>query len=118
MGELESAVMEIIWRHKGPISVRDIAESLGRKRQVAYTTAMTIVIRLVEKGVLTRHLNGRSYLYRPALSKEQFTARAVHTIFSSAISALGDEVLAYFVKEIQDISPKKRRELLEVLERK
>lgn len=115
LGELESEIMEIIWGQKDAVSVKVVIEILSKKRQIAYTTVMTIMTRLANKGILVRHLSGTSYLYKPKVTKEQFVARAAHTIFSSAVSTLGDEVLAHFIKEIQKISPKKRQELLKIL---
>ena len=115
LGDLESEVMEIIWGQKGAVSVKSVTEILSKRRQIAYTTVMTIMARLVNKGVLVRHMSGPSYLYKPKVSKEQFVARAVHGIFSSAVSSLGEEVLAHFIKEIQKISPKKRQDLLKKL---
>lgn len=125
LGELESEIMEIIWGQKDAVSVKVVTEILSKKRQIAYTTVMTIMARLANKGVLIRHLSGPSYLYKPKVSKEQFVARAVHGIFSSAVSTLGEEVLAHFiseafssstaVKEIQKINPKKRQQLLKIL---
>lgn len=115
LGELESEIMEIIWGQKGSISVKDVTEILEKRRKIAYTTVMTIMARLVNKGVLVRHLSGPSYLYKPKVTKEQFIARAVHGIFSSAVSTLGEEVLTHFVKEIQKISPKRRQQLLKIL---
>jgi len=115
LGELESEIMKIIWRRKDATSVKDMAGILGKRRQIAYTTVMTIMARLVNKGVLIRHLSGPSYLYEPKVTKDQFMARAVHGIFSSAVSTLGEEVLTHFIKEIQKIDPKKRQQLLKVL---
>ena len=115
LGELESEIMEIIWGQQDTVSVKDITEILSERRKIAYTTVMTIMARLVNKGVLVRHLSKASYLYKPKVSKKQFIATAVHGIFSSAISSLGDEVLTHFIKEIQKISPKKRQELLDAL---
>lgn len=115
LGELEAEIMEIIWGQKDAVSVKLITKTLSKKRQIAYTTVMTIMARLVNKGVLVRHFSAPSYLYKPKVSKEQFVARAVHTIFSSAVSTLGEEVLTHFIKEIKKISPKKRQELLNTL---
>lgn len=115
LGDLESEIMKIIWGQKSAVSVKAITKILSKRRQIAYTTVMTIMARLVSKDVLVRHLSGLSYLYKPKVSREQFVARAAHTIFSSAVSTLGDEVLAHFIKEIQKISPKKRLELLKIL---
>ncbi len=118
LGELESDIMEIAWHKKDAIAVKDVTGILTKRRPIAYTTIMTIMARLVKKGVLVRHLNGSSYLYKPKVTREQFTARAVHNIFSTTVSTLGEEVVTHFVKEIQKVSPKKRRELLKTLERK
>ena len=115
LGELESKVMEIIWQSKEPISVRKVTDTLQRKRKIAYTTVMTIMVRLVNKGFLIRNLNGQSYLYKSKTTKEQFIARTVHGIFSSAVSTLGEEVLTHFIKEIRKINPKKRQQLLKIL---
>ena len=115
LGDLESQVMEIIWQSTEPVSVRKVADILQKQRKIAYTTVMTIMVRLTEKGVLVRHLRKASYLYKPKVTKEQFIARVVHGILSSAVSTLGDGALAHFIKEIQKISPKKRQELLKIL---
>jgi len=115
LGELESEIMEIIWRQKVTTSVKDITKLLEKKRKIAYTTVMTIMARLANKGVLVRRLNGPSYLYKPKVTKEQFIAKAVHGIFSSAVATLGEEALTHFVKEIQKIDPKKRQQLLKIL---
>lgn len=117
LGELESKIMEIIWQQKKDvISVKDVAEILKKRRKIAYTTVMTIMTRLVEKNILVRHLSGSSYLYKPKVTKEQFIAKAVHGIFSTAVSTLGAEVLTHFIKEIEKINPKKRKQLLKMLD--
>lgn len=117
LGELESQVMEIIWGQKEPVPVKEVACVLGKSRKIAYTTVMTIMSRLVNKGVLVRHLKGSCYLYKAKRSKEEFIAKAIHGIFSSAVSTLGESVLTHFVKEIEKIDPKKRNELLKMLEK-
>lgn len=118
LGELESGIMDIIWNQKKTVSVKTVADILKIKRKIAYTTVMTVMARLATKGVLVRHLNGSSYLYKPKVSKEQFIAKAVHTIFAASVSTLGEEVLTHFVKELQKISPQKRQDLLKILNNK
>lgn len=118
LGDLESEVMDIVWRSPTPVSVREVTENLQAKRSIAYTTIMTIMGRLVEKGLLSRRLLGSSYSYQPKLNREKFMARSVHNIFTTAVSNLGEEVATYFAKEIRRLNPKKRRELLEILNKK
>ncbi len=116
LGELESEIMDIVWREQAPIVVRDVTQKLQKKREIAYTTVMTIMGRLVEKGVLTRKLQGISYIYETKVTRDKFIANTVHHIFTSTVSALGEASAAYFVKEIQKLNPKKRQELVKILD--
>lgn len=116
LGELESEIMEIIWQQQAPIAVRDVTQKLQKKRKIAYTTVMTIMGRLLDKGLLTRKPEGLRYLYQPKVSQERFIEKSVHHIFTTTISALGGEAVTHFVKEIQKVSLKKRQELLKILD--
>lgn len=115
LSNLEQEVMNIVWKLE-KCSVRNVLERLNRNKQFAYTTVMTIMTRLVDKGVLNRKLLGSRYLYEPKLSREKFVAKSVHNIFTTTISSLGQEAAAYFVKEIQTLNPKKRKKLLQMLD--
>lgn len=117
LGKLEAEIMKIIWESSGPISVADVVKILSQKRKIAYTTVMTIMGRLVEKNLLTRKMHGLSYFYQPKLSQEKFIAKSVHNIVITAISALGQEAIIHFVKEIKKISPQKRKALLKMLDK-
>lgn len=100
MGELESSVMEIIWQKSNPASVREITVQLQKKRKIAYTTVMTIMSRLVDKGLLHRQSEGRAYQYQPALSKDKFLTRISHQIIKNFISSFGDVAVVHFAREI------------------
>ena len=69
MGELEQAVMDILWNRPDPLSVRDVHELLAHDRDLAYTTVMTVLDRLAKKGLVVRNLDGRAWMYRPANSR-------------------------------------------------
>lgn len=69
MGELEQAVMDILWNRSELLSVRDVHELLALDRDLAYTTVMTVLDRLAKKGLVVRNLDGRAWLYRPANSR-------------------------------------------------
>lgn len=74
LGELEQAVMDRMWSWGHPVAVREVLEDLQRERTLAYTTVMTVMDNLHRKGVLTRQKQGRAFVYRPALTREQHTA--------------------------------------------
>lgn len=65
LGELERAVMEVLWQTDAALSVRDVHAALA-DRDLAYTTVMTVLDRLAKKGICSRELEGRAWLYRPA----------------------------------------------------
>ncbi len=106
--------MNIVWK-LGVASVRDVLLKLNKDRHLAYTTIMTIMVRMVDKGALVRKLKGSTYFYRPKKSKEIFIAASVHNIFSSAVASFGSEAVVYFAKEIQNLSPRKKKKLLNIL---
>ncbi len=118
LGELESEVMEIIWQSKDPISVRTVTQILQKKRKIAYTTVMTIMNRLVDKGILSRKQEGRAYLYKGAVSKDKFLTRISRQIIKNFISSFGDAAVAHFAQEVEKLAPRKRQALLKILKEK
>lgn len=98
--ELEREIMVIAWR-LGPASVRDVLEALNAgARQRAYTTVMTTMVRLWEKGVLRRERHGRADVYEPVLSAEEYRrARAAREV-EALIGEYGDVALAQFARQV------------------
>lgn len=115
LGELESEVMEVIWQSPNPVSVRDITEVFKRKRKIAYTTVMTIMNRLVDKGLLSRKQEGRAYLYKSAVSKDKFLIRISRQIIKNFVLSFGDTAVAHFAEEVGKLSSAKRAELRKLL---
>jgi predicted transcriptional regulator len=74
LGELERAVMDVLWDRAAPTTVREVAEAL-EERDLAYTTVMTVLDRLTGKDMVQRERSGRAWSYRPAASREAFIAQ-------------------------------------------
>jgi predicted transcriptional regulator len=98
LGELEAEVMELAWDRGAWLGVNDLLAAL-KGRQRAYTTVMTIVTRLCDKGLLERRRDGRGFVYRPALSKDQVAAQALREVLADADDP--QAVLAHFVKDLE-----------------
>jgi predicted transcriptional regulator len=98
LGELEAEVMELAWDRGAWLGVNDLLAAL-KGRQRAYTTVMTIVTRLCDKGLLERRRDGRGFVYRPALSKDQVAAQALREVLADADDP--QAVLAHFVKDLK-----------------
>lgn len=97
LGSLEEEIMQIIWKEHD-VSVRCVFDILKKKRDIAYTTVMTIMSRLHAKGILARHLheNG-SYIYAPAQSKEKFLEKISERVIKELIKNCGEVAVARFI---------------------
>lgn len=115
LGELETKVMETVWEKGKPISVSDVIKVLSKKRTIAYTTVMTIMTRLTEKGLLKRTALGKAYLYKPAFSKDTFLTRVSKQIIKNLVSSFGDRAIAHFAQELENIPEEKKQKLLKIL---
>jgi len=91
LGPLEHAIMRIVWAHAAPITVKQVHEALRADRAVAYTTVLTTMVRLAEKGLLTRASNtvsrrstrGVAYYYTIAVSRAELLRTAVEQLLTS-----------------------------------
>jgi predicted transcriptional regulator len=79
LAPLELDCMNALWS-VGEGTVRQIQQIMLATRPRAYTTIMTILDRLTQKGVVAREKKGRAYLYRPNLTAEQARAHAIERI--------------------------------------
>lgn len=112
LGELEQVIMDRIWSRSHPAAVREVLEDLLPDRPIAYTTVMTVMDNLHRKGVLAREKDGRAYLYRPALSREQHTA----ALMEDALSGSTDRAatLLHFVEQMPADEAAQLRRALEL----
>lgn len=99
-GELEAVIMDRIWNRDPAtsITVREVFDELAAERDIAYTTVMSTMDNLHTKGWLTRTRQGKAYRYRPALTREEHSARLMRDALDGGGSS--DLVLAHFVEHI------------------
>jgi predicted transcriptional regulator len=110
MGELEAAVMDVLWDRGGWLTPGEVHEVLAADRPLAYTTAMTILVRLWQKGRLERHRDGRAFAYRPMKSREEHAAARMQEM----LTRVGDRpaALARFVDALPPADRAQLRRLL------
>ena len=109
-GPLEAGVMDAVWAAGAPVSVREVMGRLnaGRAEPLAYTTVMTVMSRLGEKGALARSAAGRSYVY------EATAADPAGIAVKNVIRTYGDEAMAHFLDQAR-ADPKVLRRLQRML---
>ena len=111
LGPLEADVVRAAWAIGEPVSVRQLLGRVndGRSPQLAYTTVMTVMNRLAEKGILRRRKQGRGYLYEPvAADPAGLAVRGV-------VRDFGDAAIAHLVDEAKS-DPKVLKRLQRLLE--
>ncbi len=104
LGDLEIEIMEHMWRRggRGEATVRDITTDIQKARPVAYTTVMTVMGHLTEKGLLTRTpLDKKTHLYRVALTREEFMERESQKMVDTLVADFGDLALAQFLEALE-----------------
>ena len=110
-GELERAVLEVLWDHGGwltPAEVRDLLEA-----DLAYTTVVTVLRRLFDKKLVAREVDGRSHAYRPHSTRDEYAAEAMAQVLADARDPV--TALNHFVDTLGDDD---RRQLTRLLRRR
>ena len=99
-GDLEAAIMDVVWAAGGPVRVREVSEQLNRDRPLAFNTVQTVMENLYRKGWLGRRKDGRAYLYTAERSRDDYA----DGLMAEALSAAGDPA-ATLVRLVGDLEP-------------
>jgi len=102
--------MDLVWANQlASFSVNEVLFVLEKKREIAYTTVMTTLVRLCDKGVLKRQRDGKRYLYSPKLSREQFLEATAREVLDGAVGE--HQALAMLVDKVMESSASELDEL-------
>jgi predicted transcriptional regulator len=99
-GDLEAAIMDVMWAADRPLRVREVAGRLDRGRPPAFNTVQTVMENLFRKGWMNRELDGRAYCYRAVRSREEYVAG----LLTEALAATRDPA-ASLVRLVEDLDP-------------
>ncbi|MFJ6438101.1 BlaI/MecI/CopY family transcriptional regulator [Streptomyces sp. NPDC091416] len=84
LGELEDAVMTRVWQWNRPVTVREVLEDLQQERSIAYTTVMTVMDNLHQKGWVRREVDGRAYRYTAVSTRAAYAAALMNEAWSQS----------------------------------
>jgi predicted transcriptional regulator len=101
LGPLEAEVMDIVWDRR-EATVRDVHRMLSDKRSIAYTTVMTTMGRLTEKGILRRVEDQPAHHYFPLVSREQYANSTVKSVVDWLVNHFRDPAVAYFIDKVEE----------------
>ncbi|MCM2533968.1 BlaI/MecI/CopY family transcriptional regulator [Neobacillus pocheonensis] len=112
-GPLESKIMNILW-DGSELTIKNVQQKLEQEKAVNFNTVMTVMNRLVDKGVLQKRTEGRSFLYRPILSKDQFFETQSKELTHELIEEFGSLAVSQMLDVLEEVD----QDLLEKLEQK
>lgn len=90
--------MKVVWRLE-KATVRDVYETLREKRTIAYTTVMTMMKILEDKGYLKKTLADRAHVYRPAKPRQQVVGAMVRDFVDRVFDGASDSLLLHLAKD-------------------
>jgi predicted transcriptional regulator len=101
--DLEAAIMDVVWsKQLVSFAVSDVLAVLEKQRDIAYTTVMTTVARLYDKGLLGRERDGKRYLYSPKLTREEFLQSTAREVLEEAVG--GHQAMAMLAEKVSEAS--------------
>lgn len=115
--ELEADVMDEVWE-RGRATVRDVMDALNERssKSRAYTTVMTTMRRLDRKGLLDRERQGKTDIYSPALTREEYRKLRAQTQIGELVDEYGDVALVHFARQMATLDPDRREQLQRLAE--
>src|SRR5215211_9308444 len=105
--------MDEVWRQGAPTTVRSVMDALNRRaaKERAYTTVMTIMRRLDDKGLLTRERRGKTDLYAVAIGRDDYLDARAEAEVAGLVEEFGDVALAHFARQMASLDPERVRRL-------
>jgi BlaI family penicillinase repressor len=99
LGTAELEVLRTLW-DEGPATVREVMNHLhGRGRKVAYTTVLTFLTRLEQKGFVTSDKSGLAYVYRPRVTREKVSRSRLKALLEELYDGAAAPLVLQLVRE-------------------
>lgn len=112
-GPLEAKIMDVLWS-QGPLSIKEVQMKLGENKVMNFNTVMTVMNRLVDKGVLLKEMQGRTSIYAPVETREEFMNTQSKELTQELMDQFGSIAVAHMLDAVEEADP----ELISQLEQK
>ena len=116
ISEAESKVLEVFWRAAGPLSAEDVIAAMDNERDWSAGTIRTFLTRLVKKKALAAKADGRRYLYRPRIKRDDFVHKQSRDLIDRLFGGRITPFLTQFSQR-QRLSRDEIEELKRLIER-
>ncbi|KRF38638.1 BlaI/MecI/CopY family transcriptional regulator [Paenibacillus sp. Soil787] len=113
-GPLEAKIMEILWTNSLEMTIKDVQQKLDQAKIINFNTVMTVMNRLVDKGILQKKSVVRSFKYKPVVSRDEFMEAQSKELTFDLIEEFGSLAVTHMVDALDKVDP----DLLDQLEQK
>lgn len=111
----EWKVMNAVWARRGAATAREVLEAVAAETEWAYSTVKTVLERLVEKGALEAHFEGRAARYRARLSRGRALRAAARSLLAKAFDGAAAPLVHFLVRS-ERLSAEEREALRRLLD--
>lgn len=117
LGDLEKDIMDILWSNGG-VTGKEVLAEISRSKKAAITTVLTVLDRLVKKGIVKKVKGESVYIYTPALTKDEFTDIVSHEVMRGVLDISASSAVASFVDVLAEADPNELDRLSRLIEKK
>ncbi|MDQ0227361.1 transcriptional regulator [Bacillus sp. 7586-K] len=112
-GPLEAKILELLWEGE-ELSIKEVQQRLEAEKKVNFNTVMTVMKRLVDKGVLQKRTKGRTSFFKPIQSRDEFFEAQSKKLTENLLDEFGGVVITHMLDSLTDVDEK----LMDQLEQK
>lgn len=118
LGDLEARVMQAVWSLGAPASAREVHELVARAHKVELLTVITVLNKLVAKGLLSRAKQDELFHYDARITEQELMTIASRKVVESILSLAPDAVAASLVDVLAERDPEQLAELAKLIRKK
>jgi predicted transcriptional regulator len=110
IGSLEAEILAVVWEHD-ETTVRQVYETLRERRQIAYTTVMTVMNNLVKKHLLLQDKSHIAYLYTAAIPGREVVRTVLESVVDRLLTGQYNVAVSQLLKLDRELTPDETAEL-------
>lgn len=115
LGDIERLVMDILWS-SGEVTGREVVEEIQKERPLAFTTILTVMDRLLKKGLIRRKKRGGVFVYEPSISRDEFVKQVSEEVLQGILDISASSATSSFVDILYKTSPEEMDRLSRLIE--
>ncbi len=117
LGHLEKSIMDVIWE-RDEVTGREMFEEIGGEKPLAFTTVLTVMNRLLKKGLIKRVKRGKLFVYKASISRDDFVKHVSQEVLQGIFDISASSAATFFVDILYKTNPEEINRLSKLIEEK